>query len=426
MSDGKTMKNYWAFGTKGWGVALAGLMFYYFWQGPLYGGSNYWFTAFNEKFGWSVPSMALPITLAGILSVFGVMLFGALAKKIGAKRVIVMCLVLAAACNMLFAVFQTLWSFQVAIILFFFFSMGYSVIGVGQLGADWFPRTKGVYMGIVTVGGLLNTATIALLLVFIIPRFGIFYTMVAFAALQLIFAVLVGAFIKNTPEEAGAYPDNDKSVSREELMKEFKAMEEYKKISPWTVKALLACPTTWKIAISLGLCAMCGVGIVQQLAQALHGFGHSTMLGITILTVSWPIGFLAHVLVGVIDLRFGTKNTCILMAFIMAVCPIILLLFGSNVVWAVIGTGFLLFGISGIQNVIMSMTTTSFGRKDFENAWPVVSCIFQLISNAGVLIIAELGATNSYRMAFTVVLAVLLIAAIIMFTMPKTQIAAPR
>ena len=89
---------------------------------------------------------------------------------------------------------------------------------------------------------------------------------------------------------------------------------------------------------------------------------------------------------------------------------------GSSVVWAIIGAGFMLFGISGAQNVIMNMTTTSFRRKDFENAWPVVSSIFQLISNAGVLIIAKLGAT-SYRIAFRVMLGILLLVAIIMTIM---------
>ncbi|HML37629.1 MAG TPA: MFS transporter, partial [Bacillota bacterium] len=119
MSDRKKSKNYWAFGAKGWGVAGVGIMFYFFWQGPIYSGSNFWFSALNEMFGWSVPSMALPITLAGILSIFGVMLWGALAKKLGAKRVIVITMVLAAASNMIFAAMQTLWAFDVSVILFF-------------------------------------------------------------------------------------------------------------------------------------------------------------------------------------------------------------------------------------------------------------------------------------------------------------------
>ena len=264
-----------------------------------------------------------------------------------------------------------------------------------------------------------------MILTFSVPAFGIFPSLAAYSILQVIIAILVGAFIKNTPEEAGAYPDNDKSVSREELMKEFKEMEEYKKSSPWTVKALLACPTMWKIAVAWGLCMMCGIGIIQQLVQALAAFGHPIMLGITILSAGWPIGFFGHILIGVIDLRFGTRNTSILMAFILALCPLGLMLFGSHIVGAVISAGFLMFGISGITNVIMSMTATSFGRKDFENAWPVVSTIFQFISNAGVLVIATLAAAISYRMTFAVVIGVLVVSALVMFTTPKAQVAAP-
>lgn len=425
MSDITKRKNYWAFGKKGWGIAGIGILFYFFWQGPMYSASNFWFTALEEMFGWSVPSMALPITLAGILSVFGVILWGALAKKFGAKRIIVICLLCAAACNMIFVSFMTLWSFGLSIILFFFFSMGYSVIGVGQLGADWFPHTKGVYMGIVTVGSTINMASINMVLAFAVPAFGIGPSLAVYSIAQVIAAILVGIFVKNTPEEAGAFPDNDKSITREQLMKEFKEMEEYKKSSPWNVKTLLRNPTMWKIGIAWGIAMMCGVGIIQQLVQILTSFGHPFMLGITILTLGWPIGVFGHILVGIIDLRFGTRNTSMLMALILLCSQIILITTGGSLAGAIIAAGLLLFGISGIQNVTMSMTTTTFGRKDFENAWPVISTIFQLISNAGVLIIAILAAALTYQGSLGVVAGLLAVVILIMFLTPKNQITPP-
>ncbi|MCL1896995.1 MAG: MFS transporter [Clostridiales bacterium] len=423
-TDFTKRKNYWAFGTKGWGVAGIGILFYFFWQGPMYSASNFWFGALEEMFGWSVPSMSLPITLAGILSLFGVILWGGLAKKLGAKRVIIICLLCAAASNMIFVGFMTLWSFGLSIILFFFFSMGYSVIGVGQLGADWFPHTKGVYMGIVTVGSTINMASINMVLAFAVPAFGIGPSLAAYSIIQVIGAVIVGVFIKNTPEEAGAFPDNDKSITREKLMEEFKAMEEYKKRSPWTVKVLLKNATMWKIGVAWGLAMMCGVGIIQQLVQVLVSYGHPFMLGITFLTLGWPIGVFGHILVGVIDLRLGTRNTSIIMAIILLASPAALLLAGATMGGAVIAAGLLMFGISGVANVTMSMTTTTFGRKDFENAWPVISTIFQVISNAGVLIIAVLASLITYQFSMGVVVGILVVVIIVMLLTPKGQITA--
>ena len=426
MSDLSTRKNYWAFGRKGWGVASVGIGFFFFFQGPMYGGTNFWFTALEEMFGWSVPSMSIPITIAGIASIFSVMLFGGLAKKFGAKRIIVICLLLAAASNMIFVSFMTLWSFGLSIILFFFFSMGYAVIGVGQLGADWFPRTKGVYMGIVTIGSTANTASINMILAFAVPAFGVATPIIIYSIVQVIIAVLVGLFIKNTPEEAGAFPDNDKSISREQLMEEYNAMEEYKKKSPWTAKVLLKSATMWKIGIAWGLAMMCAQGVIMQLVQIIASFGHPFMLGITILTLGWPLGVAGHALVGIIDLRIGTRNTSVLMVLVLMLSQVVLLAFGGTTGGAIISAGLLLFGISGMQNVTMSMTTTVFGRKDFQNAWPFVSTIFQAVSTLGVMVVAFIAAVLTYRLTLGVTIGILVVVVIIMFFTSKTQISPPK
>ncbi len=425
MEEGNETRNIFAFGAKGWGISTFGIAFYYFFLGPLYGGTNFWFSALNQMFGWTTTQMSVPIFLAGIIAMLGIILWGGLTKKIGAKRVIVISLILGALSNLIFAFIPTLWAFGSSVILYYFCAAGYSVIGVGQLGADWFPRKKGLYMGIVTVGTTIQAATIPLILAILVPALGITLAMLIFSAVQVIIAILVAAFVKNTPEEAGAYPDNDKSVSREELLNEVNKMEEYKKKSPWTTKALLKSPTVWKIGVAWGVCMLCGIGVVQQIAQALASFGHNMMFGITILSAAWPVGILGHVLIGIVDHRIGTRNTSIFTALVMAMASLMVGLSGQNTVVAVVGTVLFLFSVSGMVNVTMSITTTAFGRQDFGNAWPIISTIFQLVSNFGVLTIAVLAAVLSYRITFGIAAMILVLAAIVMLTTTNKRIAPP-
>jgi sugar phosphate permease len=110
--------------------------------------------------------------------------------------------------------------------------MGYGSIGIGQLAADWFPRRRGAFMGLATIGMTVASGFIPLIFSVLVPKYGITNTMLMHAALMVVIAVLILIFIKNNPEEVGAHPDNDKTVSREELMKEFKEMDEYRKNSP--------------------------------------------------------------------------------------------------------------------------------------------------------------------------------------------------
>jgi MFS family permease len=425
MSEVKKSRNPWNFGVKGWGIAFTGIACWYFWQGPLYAGSNFWFTGLNQMFGWEVPSMAAALTIGGVASVFTTALFGVLTKKYGAKKIIFITFVLAALSDLLFATQQTLWSYQVSAAVYFALCMGYSAIGVGQLGADWFPRKKGVYMGIATIGMTATTATTPMLLSIFVPMYGIFATLLFHSILQIVIGIVIVIGIKNTPEEAGAYPDNDKSLSRETLMREFQEMEEYRKISPWTTSALLRNSATWKIGIGWGFSMMVIVGTVQQLVTILISFGHSLEFGVALLVVTWPIGVFGHALTGVIDLKIGPRKTSILFIVIAIAGAALLNLVGTSVVGAGAAGGLFLIGATGITVLCPSMTTTAFGRRDFPNAWTVVSTIYQLLTNVGVLVIAVIASMFSYSTTLWIMCVLMLVIIAIMWSTPNEQVTLP-
>ena len=105
------------------------------------------------------------------------------------------------------------------------------------------------------------TASLVLLpLLALAPRLHHRYAGRTFYVLCLVLAVLVWVFVRDYPEEKGAFPDNDKHFDRADAEAELKAGLEYMKHSPWTSSKLLHTPTVWKMVVSLGVMELLSLG----------------------------------------------------------------------------------------------------------------------------------------------------------------------
>jgi len=409
-----------AFGVKGWGIAIMGMVFYYFWQGPLYGAINFYYTYFEQAFGWTNTQVSAAITIGMLTGVLGIFIWGPLNKKLGPKMLSCIGLVGGAASVMIFALAPSLPTLYAAVILFAGFATAYSQIGVATFAANWFPRTRGMYMGMATMGITASSATLTLFSSMMVPSIGLTATLSVWAAIMVAVAVVVFLFAKNNPEEAGAWPDNDKTVSRAELDAEFRAAEEYKKRSPWTVQAVLKCPYTWTIAIGWGICMMCSGGFIAQLVPTLISFGHAPTLGVVLLSSMWPCGVLGNYIGGVVDNKFGTRTASMIFVVCEILACVFLVIGGTSVAVASICTGVFMAAMSAFSNVTVSMVTNVFGRQDFENAWPVVSVPFKAVESFGPLLISLIATNISFNVCY-IALAVFLVVAIILMLSTTTK-----
>jgi MFS family permease len=242
--------------------------------------------------------------------------------------------------------------------------------------------------------------------------------MLSCAGASLLVAIVVAVWARNFPEEAGAWPDNDRSMTREKLDEMLKKAETYRRNTPWTIKKVLSTPTTWKLAIGWSLPMMAAAGIMGQLTLALMSYGHEFMFGIILLSSLWPVGVLGNYLGGVVDNKFGTKKASYLVVIVQLIGAIIMLLFGANASMATIGVATFMFAISACTNISMSMTATIFGRNDFENAWPVISVVSKLIMSSGLVVIAWIAEKSSYNMAFAAMIVIVLAALVLMIATP--------
>lgn len=379
-------------GVKGWGVTLVCIMFYLFytfWNSA----SNTLLGIFTEMYGWQTTDMSFVVTIAGWISLLSIVLCGFIGKKIGAKKISGIGLIVSAIAFVLLACMNSFVTFAIGVILFYCSMVAYAIIGVGSLGSNWFPHKKGVFMGMATMGMTLGSAALNPIILGCSSSVGISGFFWGCAAVCAILAVIVFAFIKNNPEEAGAFPDNDRSVSREQIDREFAAAEEYKKHSPWTLQRVLRTPQTWLIGIGWGIPSMVGTGLIALLVPTLAAFGHDPLFGVMLLSSMWPIGVLGHYLIGVIDNKLGTKRATVVVVSVLALTGALVFFFGANSVICAVAVGMLMFAISGNANVCMSMTTSVFGRQDFETAWSPIQVVYNIFTFAGISVMAVVAAS---------------------------------
>ncbi|HIS40933.1 MAG TPA: MFS transporter [Candidatus Aphodovivens avistercoris] len=414
MSKGKKF-NAWLpnFGAKGWGITIICLFFFIF---NMYWNSvtNVLFGYFSEAYGWVETDMSFVITISGWISLVAIAIFGGLVRKIGAKLICTVGLIGSAVGFVLLANMNGNFGMYFAgVLVFYVFMVAYATVGVGSIGSAWFPRTRGAFMGIATIGMTLSSAALnPIILGFMGSPLGVSGWFWACAIVLAILAIVVAVFFKNNPEEAGAYPDNDRSITREQLDAEFAVLQEYKKNSPWTLGKILATPQTWCIALATGLPLLAGNGLLALLVPTLAAFGQDPLFGVVLLSSMWPVGLLGHYLIGVMDVKLGTKPTTVCVCIIAGCAGVLIFFLGGNTIACAISTALFLFGLSGSANMCMSLSSMVYGRADFEVAYPTIQVIFNILSFAGVSVMAIVASSFGYTM-IPLAMAVLCFAALI-------------
>jgi MFS family permease len=423
---GQQRRNAWLpdFGTKGWGITAFGLFFFYWCFSIFDVGMNSLYTLFEEAHGWTQVQMALSVSVGGWCSLPAIAAFGALCKAKGAKLTSIVGLAGAAVAFAIIAVAPTFIVFAVGMVLFWVSAVGFGVIGVGQFGSQWFPTRKGMYMGMTTMGVTLGSITINPIILGLVPRVGLSGLFWVCSGATVVLLVCVALFAKNNPEEAGAYPDNDKSMTKEKVQAIFAQAEEYKKNSPWTLGKVLSNRNTWLLGIGLGIPMMAATGLMNNLVPILASFGHDPMWAVMLLSTCWPAGVLGNYLIGVFDEKFGTKPAIYVVLGALMVACLIVEFFATSPVLVVVGIALFMFAISGNSNICVSMTVSVFGRHDFDNAYPSVATIYRFCQVSGISLIAIIFTSYGPLATVGALIGLIVVAAILVTFISNKQITA--
>ena len=386
------------FGKAGWGVIIFCMAMFYFFVGFCTDGHNVSAPAAAAHLGVDAGTILVRNSYAGLIGVVFYIVMSQLARKIGAKKVAAICLIIAGISFYFIGNPPSLLGYTIAYTFLIGSSMSSGYVAGGALVAKWFPKKKGLVMGYTTAGLNIASATWVLLMT---KLSGVmtFEKAVIIPCIAVVILGLIGLFfIKDTQQEAGQNPDN---VSAEVYAKEYDTKNEAED-DRWTTGQLLRMKEVWTVGLATGILQLCSTGVMSQLVSRNIELGMDANKAVLMMTVIALVGIFGSWFIGVLDDKFGTKRT------MMVFCLWYALAVFANVLgttWsmylAVIMIG---FSIGGSANFMSSFPASVFGRQGFEKMNSVVFPIQAIMTCVAFLINGiALKATGSLRGAFIVV-----------------------
>lgn len=346
------------------------------------GNNNTVFPMFAEIRGWDINILNIVSGIACILKGIGILVFAGAVRRFGPKKLMAVSLLISAAFLVIFGFTTSLPLYLAMILLIGLLGGAYEKNGGMSLTANWWPTKKGVVLGITTIGIILMNILYVPYMPQLLGKVGLGWGMTIIAGILVIVAIWTLIGIKNTPEEAGEYPDGDPTyaVNGAEIAK---MMREYK--SPFKFSVLAKDSSTWLIAFGSGFAFMAVMSYIASAIPTMMSYGYDYPFATTIFAVGGICGICGSFLFGLIDQKIGTKKTfiiyfiCIIIGF---VCTL-LMPQGPIFCWL---AGIIIFAAQGaLCNLLPSYVATKYGRWDYTAAYKVIGTIFEIFAGVGVM-----------------------------------------
>lgn len=336
-----------------------------------------------ELRGWAYADVLPYMSYGGYIGAIVTILFSHLVVKKGAKFVIIIGLILGGICLALYGCTTSYAVFVACVIGNRVFSCAYQWAGCTALINNWFPRKKGIVLGWATMGIILADIVWSPYIPNAISAIGAPNTMIITGIAFLLVALIGWLFIKNIPEEAGCYPDND-STGLKDLAESKAAMKAYQ--SQFTLKRLLKAPQVWQIGIAWGLLWMIAVAFISQLVKRCTSIGYDAPFAVHVLQIVSVVALVGSWIFGWLDTKIGTKKATAIYSVVIMLCFLAGLLQPKGTIFIWVSASGIMACAGGIANLAPSMIGTVFGRWDFPAANRLISPIIMAVSSSAFLL----------------------------------------
>ena len=314
-------------------------------------------------------------------------------------------------------------------------SVLYATMTLGLLVGQWFPTRKGTVMGIATLafpiangllgpfansvfGGVAGAAAgAAEAMMATAPDvggavFGILESgdvvgaaaaagvntapIVMGAFLPFFIVSIVGwliglIFIKDYPEQVGAFRDNDKNMTPEVANAIMMAEIENKKTSVWTIGNTIKNREFWFSTITNALLLGTAIGLMSQsnaiLTNAVPAGKDPDAFYTTGMMLVMIFGIIGSFVLGLIDTKIGTRKAMIISTCLMIVAGVFGIVGNSTILPAMI---FVALFMGAASNFGVSCAAQYWRREDFGRIFMISSPIGSLISSASPAVVAGL------------------------------------
>ena len=401
------------FGGRGWFLVIFSLVTHYLVTASV-NTMNLTAGVFGGAHGWSTTTLFSFQTIAGWVAVFTMFLSGYLAQKYSPKLVSLVSLIFFAIAFFVWGHVTALWQFLLVLVALQVFGTAASNNGNSILIANWFPRKRGLAIGWATIGMPLAAATGIVLTQTLLAKGGLTLPFYVFGGATVVIIILGFIFLRDYPEQAGCFPDNDRSMTSEQAKAMMQQGIEESKNSIWTPKKCFSTKEVWIIGVSLGLMFLFANGVMGQFIQKALSMRFELNLAIAMMSVAGISACFGSYLCGLVDAKVGPRKAAIYTHIIAAVAMILSII--PTVPTLIIGTVVIGIVMGGSSNYLVSMCVALWGRYDFPKVYKILAPMSQFVGVGGsalVALLAEAGG-GQYTLAYIVMAALGVIGAVML------------
>ena len=408
------------FGAKGWFVIVFSFLCILLQSSLINDSLNVVIGVFAKTRGWNINSLYAFSSICSAISVLGAAFWGYVSNKTNIRFAWGISLAITAVACFFWGTANNSVIYFICLAVSTVCGMAFCYIANMNVISNWFPNKKGIAMGWVTIGFPLSASITTPLVTGLLGSGGLAKVYTFYAIVAAVFAVIAFVFVRDYPEQAGAYPDNDKTYSREEAEKSFAEGLEYMKVSPWKPGKLFKTVTVWKMAFSLGVLELLSLGIMTNFMPRFQQVGYADSEIIKMLAIAGILACFGSYLCGQLDAHVGSKKA-IMITQVIAIVAIILNIIPTRATQYA-SLPFLAMTLGGASNYLVSLTNTIWGRYDFPMAFKVLKPMVALVGACGVAITGIIGQSFSYVTAYTVLGVLAALALVVMVITPDTYV----
>ena len=356
--------------------------------------------AFSEKFGFSLTSITLPITVGGYIVIFIAYLFSTIVMKKGTRGFVTISFIVLIVATMLIAIGYNMPSgiafvmLAAGELLSKIFVQAIQIV-VMQVCANWFIKSRGRIISIIMMARAIDNAFATTLATKGEEFFG-FTAVYVFLTVVLIIACLLGVvFFINRPEEVGLHADGLAEAPAQAVSEE----ENY--VSPWTLKKVLTTKEAWFIMLSIGIFSFSLSAIMTEYVMRVNEVGVNLNFALACLSIAGVAGIPISYVYGWITDKFGANKAGAFMGcgFVAISVAMFFLAEGRGWLLVVAAIGIAMF--TGVPICEPNMIITTFGAKNYQAVYRYMKVVMNLISAGAVTFMTLIhDVSGSFDLAF--------------------------
>ena len=410
-------KSNWNLGKKGWFIILLSFLSIYINSAMTSDSLNVTIAAFAER-GLNASILYSLSTVATVCAVIGSMIFGKVMQMKTVRMVWGISMLITVPFAILWGNAHSIAVYTIAYLVCYVATTLSATLFGYQIIANWYPKKRGLAMGLITAGYPLSAATTSAIGSMLITKGGLnsFYLFMAIFA--GIVGIIVLAYVRDFPEEKGAYPDNNDAFDFETAKKEHEANLQYMATSKWTIKKVLVTGRMWQLWFSIDILGFLAMGIMSNFVNKFLEYQYQIPEILMMLAIAGIIAVPGSVFVGWLDLKIGTKKACII-TYLLGIFAIAFNLTHVHVLHY-ISLPILALMLGGASNFLVSCTSAIWGRYDFQNAFRVIQPLNSIMTGIGITVVGVVGTKINYTASY-ITLLVMAIAGFIVFLTLKVS-----